>query len=445
MKKISIIGLGFVGLPLACILADKKKKYEIVGVDKKIRNSDKNNIKKFILPFKKSLHDKKMISLFNKLEKNKRFYLTNSFSEIANSEVIVVSVNFDFKISSIKKSFLNLKKICKKIALNITENTLIILETTLPPGTSEKIISPIIFKTVNKRGINIKKIFFAYSYERVMPGKNYYDSIVNINRCFSGLNENSARKCEEFLKSFINTKKFPLHKLQTLKDCETSKILENTYRATNIAFIDEWTKYASSIGVNLNNIIEGIRFRKSHNNIMNPGLGVGGYCLTKDPKFIEISCKYLFKSKLNFPLTLKSLRINKNMPNSSIDFLDKYLPKKKLNILILGASYRQDIGDIRSSASIDLFKKLRNKENKVLIYDPMVNETSKLSFITKKLPNFKNYDVIIFSVAHTKFKNMRFSNFSKKPYYFDLNLVLSKRIKNFLKKNNYKLKVLGDD
>ena len=169
-----------------------------------------------------------------------------------------------------------------------------------------------------------------------MPGAKYYDSIVNINRCYSGINNESAKACKNFLKSFINIKKYLLFKLERIKDCETSKILENSYRAVNIAFLDEWTTFANKIGVNLNRVIDGIKIRTTHNNIMRPGLGVGGYCLTKDPLFAKISSDYLFKTHTDFPLTLKSVKINKKMPLNSLQFLKKkYFMLTVMNVLCL--------------------------------------------------------------------------------------------------------------
>ena len=445
MKKISIVGLGFVGLPLACILASLKNKYQVYGIDKKISDNANNSKKDMLSLFSQKLVDKKLITVFEKAKKNKNLIFSKSFPIIKNSDVIVVSVNFDFKKGSTNKTFKKLKNLFNEIAINIGQNTLILLETTVPPGTSEKIIIPLIKKIFLKRKISAKKINFAYSYERVMPGKNYYNSIVNINRCYSGLNKKSLNKCETFLKTFVNYKKYPLYKLDKLRDCETSKILENTYRAVNIAFIDEWTKYSSKIGVNLNKIIEGIKLRKTHNNIMSPGLGVGGYCLTKDPEFAKTSSKYLFKTDSNFPITSKSLIINKNMLTGSFNFLKKNFTKKNLKILILGASYREDIGDTRYSASLELYAKLIKAGHDVTIHDPVVSNINTNSFILKKLPNLKNFQVIIFCVAHKEYKKINFLKISKKPYYFDLNLVLDKKTKYFLRKNNFKLKVLGDD
>ena len=196
----------------------------------------------------------------------------------------------------------------------------------------------------------------------------------------SGINEESSTACKNFLEKVINTKKYPLFKLEKTRDCETSKILENSYRAVNIAFIDEWTKFANSIGVNLNKVIDGIKMRKTHSNIMRPGLGVGGYCLTKDPGFSKISSKYIFKKQNNFPLTLKSVLINKNMPHNSHNFIKKNLPKKKYKILMMGAAYRQDVDDLRYSPSIELFNLLKKNGHKVKIYDPNIQNLEKNNF-----------------------------------------------------------------
>ena len=156
-----------------------------------------------------------------------------------------------------------------------------------------------------------KDIYLGYSYERIMPGKDYMDSLVNNYRCYAGMNKTSGIKCRNFLKKFINFKKFPIYEFDNLLDCEAAKVLENSYRAVNIAFIDEWTKFSLKSKLNLNKIIDAIKYRPTHNNIMRPGLGVGGYCLTKDPNFINFSGKYFFKKKFNFPITDISMKINR--------------------------------------------------------------------------------------------------------------------------------------
>ena len=129
----------------------------------------------------------------------------------------------------------------------------------MPPGTTDKIVYPIIVSETKKRGFKKDEILLSYSYERIMPGYNYFDSIVNNPRVYSGINQLSKNKCKSFLEKIINVKKFPLYPLKNNTDCEFSKILENTYRATNIAFIDEWTKFSKIAKVDFYNILKAIK------------------------------------------------------------------------------------------------------------------------------------------------------------------------------------------
>ena len=192
--------------------------------------------------------------------------------------------------------------------------------------------------------LKIKKseIKFCYSYERVTPGRNYYDSIINSYRCYSGAYDISKLSGKKFLKSFINYKKYKLVELPSIIDCETAKILENSFRAINIAFIDEWTKFSNKLNINLNSIINAISLRKTHSNIMRPGVGVGGYCLTKDPGFANISSKKIFKLKNEFPITNLSKKINYKMVKTSLEFIESKNSLKNKKILVLG-TYKEDV------------------------------------------------------------------------------------------------------
>ena len=127
-----------------------------------------------------------------------------------------------------------------------------------------------------------------------MPGPDYLDSIINNWRVFSGHSSKSANLCESFLSTIIDTNKYPLTKLSSITSSELSKIMENSYRAVNIAFIEEWARFSEKIGANTFEIINAIRKRPTHNNIRQPGFGVGGYCLTKDPFFASLSARQLF-------------------------------------------------------------------------------------------------------------------------------------------------------
>ena len=192
------------------------------------------------------------------------------------------------------------------------------------------------------------------------------------------------------------------------------------------------------MNINLKKIIEAIRLRKSHSNIMWPGLGVGGYCLTKDPSFVKFSMKKFFKRNIKFPIVDTSSLINKNMFKTSLSFIlenIKTLNRKK--VLICGIMYREDTNDMRYSPAVDLLKAMKSKGAKVSIYDPFYtssNNTDKLDFIDY----FKtNFDIILFCVAHSEFKKISLKSLKNKVI-FDLNRVLTDNQKNSInkKKNN---------
>lgn len=435
-KKISIIGLGYVGIPmLVCCGINKKINFELIGIEK---NNDKGkeiikNANKGILPFR--TNDTKLINGFKKLAKKNVVYTTD-IKKIKGSEIIIISVSFDFfsnnDIKNIKKLFYNISKYKNK-------NSLILIETTLPPGVTEKILLPILKKKSSNKSL------LAYSFERVTPGKNHVNSIINTHRVYSGINEKSKILCEKFLDKIINTKKFPLIKMNTIMECEMTKIIENSYRALNIAFIDEWTKFSIKNNLNLNLAIDAIKLRKTHNNIMRPGLGVGGYCLTKDPLLMNLSSKIL-KQNNEFTLTSKISSINKRSIETTLRFIKNKYKKKIENkkILLMGITYKENVDDLRHSPSLILKDKLINHGAKVFvsdIYNYSHLNSKNFNFILN--PNFNDYDIVLFCTGHDNYKKITFKNFNKFNYVFDLNYIFSNDIIKILKSKKVKIFQLG--
>jgi len=436
------MGVGYVGLPMAIALASaiKKGKYifNVYGYDRDINRIKtlRGKSAKRVLPFQSndfSLKNK----FINSCKKNKIIF-TDNFQKITNMDIILISIGFSFEKNQLFKNIIEVMENTVKI---IKKKTILIIETTLPPGTFEKILVPHIKQVLRKRNLKLSDIYLAYSFERIMPGKKYYDSIVNNYRCFSGINEASTKRAETFLKSFINYKKFPLTKMKSITECETVKILENSYRASNIALIDEWVKYANFLKIDLLNVIKAIKIRPTHSNIMMPGLGVGGYCLPKDALFAKKSASIILKKKLSFPFIDLASKTNNLMPNSSLEFVEENIKSfKNKKILILGVSYKNDVGDIRNSPTIYLYKKLKKKGSIITLHDPLINEKN---IFSKKLPDFKKFHFILLCVKHSNYLKLKFSNFSKKPIYFDLNNVLNQNQIHSMKKKKFKLFILG--
>ena len=447
-QNVSIIGLGHIGLPMMTILSNLRKngKYlynvNVIEKNNRLGKDKQKNIKekKFIF----NVNDKKFNQLLKKTINFSKVEVRTDFRNINKADIIIISINFE--IQKNKKDFKPLIELIRNIGKKIKKNSMILFETTLPPGTCEKILVPILKKILFKRKINMEEICFAYSFERVMPGKDYLNSITSNFRCYSGFNEKSKKKCRKFLSSFINIKKYPLFELNSLTECETAKILENSYRAINIAFIDEWTKFSNLLKVDLLNIIKSIKVRPTHSNMMNPGLGVGGYCLTKDPLFADISRRLFFSKKVSFPIIEKSISINKKMPLFALSFIkENFKLNKKSKILMLGLSYKEDIGDLRHSPSIKLLKSLLKLNKNIKISDPLCkfNILKYDNFEIKD--NLKKFDLILLCVKHKQYRSLSANLFSKKTVIMDLNNVLYKNQIRSFKNKKFKFHTLGNN
>ena len=250
-----------------------------------------------------------------------------------------------------------------------------------------------------------------------MPGDDYLDSIINFWRVFSGMNKESADLCEEFLSKIINIDQFPLTRLSSMTASETAKVLENTYRAVNIALIDEWTKYTELVGIDIYEVIDAIRKRPTHSNMMYPGLGVGGYCLTKDSSFAPAALEQVFGHKgKDFPFSKLSRKINNDMPmhafSHTLRVFDGDIRNKR--ILILGVSYRQDVGDTRFSPSEIYAKECLNHGAHVEYFDPYVDYWNEMEISSLEMPiDYSNYDLILLAVAHKEFVEFDYNQLAK--------------------------------
>ena len=247
-----------------------------------------------------------------------------------------------------------------------------------------------------------------------MPGPKYIDSIQNFYRVYSGIDKKSADATESFLHTIISTDKYPLTRLKNTNSTEMAKVLENSYRAMNIAFIVEWSRFAEESNVNLYEVVDAIRLRPTHSNLMYPGIGVKGYCLTKDSLLASWSKQNLLSTSGPLEQSEKAVFINDQMPKFAFDFLKKSFNNLKGNkILLLGVSYRGDVGDTRSSPVELLYNLLIGDGCEVICYDPFVSfwEEKKQKIdqnIDKELNN--SIDIIIITTGHSAFKKNKLIN-----------------------------------
>ena len=426
-KKIVVIqGLGFVGAAMSLVVANSKEKYAVIGVDTatEVGYWKIASINEGVLPLVSS--DVKVKQYFDNAKEN--LYATYDCYAYSLADVVIIDIGLDVeKVFDDKKEMrkynVDLRKFKHSISTSLNvckEDVLMLVETTVPPGTCSKVIRPLINEIFTKRGLSPQKIKLAHSYERVMPGPNYIDSIENFYRVYSGFDEDSADAAESFLRTVIKTSEYPLTRLSNTNATEISKVLENSYRAMNIAFIQEWTELADAAGVDLYEVISAIRMRPTHSNIMKPGLGVGGYCLTKDPLLASWASQEMFDCK---PLSQSevAVRINDQMPLYSFKLLkDRFgdsLKEKK--VLCLGVSYLNDVGDTRFTPVELIFDQIKNIGAAIFLHDPYLSVWEEKNLRVEVKLTEKEIDIIIVTVSHEQFiSDEYFSYINKiKPSY----------------------------
>jgi nucleotide sugar dehydrogenase len=384
-----VMGVGFVGAVMAAVVADSE--------------DENNHPMKFVIGMQRpSTRSYWKISLLNRglppvqaedpevapmihrcVNEKKTLTATFTYDALKFADVVVVDVQCDYlkeSLGDVKNGWTEmdaLEKSLEIIAEHISPDTLVLIETTVAPGTTEQVAYPIMRKVFQKRGIKSSPLL-SHSFERVMPGKNYVASIRDFWRVCSGINEEATNRVVKFLEEVINTKEYPLTVLSRPIESETTKIVENSYRATILAFLDEWSLFAERNGVDLIKVLNAIKVRPTHSNIIFPGPGIGGYCLPKDGGLGVWAYRHIHGFEDNiFKITPMAIDINDtrslHVAQLTRDALrNMSRPLAAAEILILGASYREDVGDTRYSGSELILRRLTEMGAELRVHDPYV-------------------------------------------------------------------------
>jgi nucleotide sugar dehydrogenase len=383
-----VMGLGFVGAVMAGVVADSTDKKTgkpgkfVIGMQ---RPSPRSFWKiplfnRGVSPVK--AEDPEVAPMIERcVTKKKTLTATYTYDALKLADALVVDVQCDFlkqelgnlrsghaDISALEESF-------KVIGEKIDPRCMVLIETTVPPGTTEFVAYPLVKKAFKKRGIQEEPLL-AHSFERVMPGRDYVKSVRDFWRVCSGINEESRKRVVKFLSEVLNVEQFPLTVLDRPLESETCKIVENSYRATILAFLDEWSVFAETNGVDLIKVINAIKVRPTHSNMIFPGPGIGGYCLPKDGGLGLWAYKHLlgFENDI-FKITPEAININDTrglrvaqMARDALRNMGRILAASQ--ITVLGASYREDVGDTRYSGSEIIVRKLTEMGAEVKAHDP---------------------------------------------------------------------------
>ncbi len=425
-KIVAVQGLGFVGCVMATVVADATDKdgnpyYFVHGHQ---RASKRSFWKVPVINSGQppvSSSDPEVPEIFKRtVVEKKNFRATSEDSVYSLVDVVVVDIQLDATKPSFgeaEKGYCDLlafREGIKMLGQHIRPDCLVLVETTVPPGTCEKVVKPILEEEFTKRGIDIKANppLVAHSYERVMPGAKYVASIRDFWRVYSGVNQKSIELCKEFLTNCLDVENFPLTQLEHTNASELAKTMENTYRAVNIALTLEWARFAEQIGVDIFKVREAIRKRKgTHDNLLRPSLGVGGYCLTKDPVLANWAMKTLFGLEGTLDMAVRSVNINDTMPLHTIEIIAREFPTlRDLKVAVLGVSYLENVGDTRHSPSKTLVEFLRKEFAVALTHDPYVEAWPELedSHVESELKAvLPGAEVVIFAVGHDQYKGLK--------------------------------------
>jgi UDP-N-acetyl-D-glucosamine dehydrogenase len=386
-----VMGVGFVGVVMAAIVADT--------VDRKGRPS------KFVIGCQRpsprsywkipvlnrgaapvNAEDPEVYEIIKRTVMEKKTFTATFASDVLTlADCAVIDVQCDYLKNDLgnmrtgEADMAALEATMRTVGEKIPAKCLVLIETTVAPGTTEFIVWPILKRAFAERRIRSAPLL-AHSFERVMPGREYVRSIRDFWRVCSGCNAEASKRVEKFLREVLNTKDFPLTVMDRPIESETTKIVENSYRATILAYLNEWSLFAERNGVDLIKVIKAIRMRPTHSNMIFPGPGIGGYCLPKDGGLGYWAYNHILGFEDGdrvFKITPMAVDINDTrglhvaeLTRDALRNMGRYIAGAE--VLICGASYRQDVGDTRYSGSELVVRKLAEMGASMRVHDPYV-------------------------------------------------------------------------
>lgn len=409
--NILVVGLGYVGLPLLVSLAEhfsvygfdinKKRISELKNKYDQNNEINKNNLK---------IISKNVYSNLVELNKN------------LNTYIITVPTPIDKKNNPDLTFLINATKI---VASRLKKNDLIIYESTVYPGMTEEVCVPILEKTSNLKFNDDFTV--GYSPERINPGDKK-NNIKNVIKIISASNNKGIKIMKKIYSKILINKPFVA---DSIKIAEAAKVIENAQRDINIAFMNELSQIFSVLDINTNKVLEAASTKWNFNKYY-PGL-VGGHCIGVDPYYLA----YKSKTKGYSPkFLLKGRKINNSMPKFIVSKILKNLNLNisKINCLVLGISFKENVNDIRNSKVIDLCDLIKKKNIKFDVYDPLLSMSDKLklSKVFKFTNNiiFKKYNLVILAVNHSNFNEIDFNKFKKNTVIFQIRSFINQKIRS---------------
>lgn len=392
MQKVAVIGLGYVGLPLAVRCVEKG--YEVFGID--LEKDKIEKIKKGVSPVKDDFIEERKELL-------KKIKASSSFESIKKSDVVIICVP-----TPVNELFFPILDIVESATESVAKNNkigqLVVVESTINPGVCEEVVEPIFASHGLKEG---KDYYLAHCPERIDPGNETWN-VTNLPRVVGSMSKAGLQKAQAFYESIIDGAIKPM---KSIREAEAVKIMENSFRDINIAFVNELAKSFDQMNIDIKDVIEGASTKFSFMPHY-PGRGVGGHCIPVDPYYLIERAK---KSGFDHHFLRVARQINNSMPNYTVELLQDMLnevklPMKGTKIGVLGLSYKANMNDLRESPSLKIIKELKKKKAIVLKYDPHVPGQSDAKDIVSFL---KKCDALILATNHKEFLEIKPETFKK--------------------------------
>ena len=393
--KICIVGLGYVGLPTAIFFAENG--FDVIGV---ARNEEKINLINRGIP---TIGELKLEYKLSKVINNKKLCATSDLKWATEVSDIIISI-VPTPVDEFKDPDLTpIVSSGEEIAKGLGTDKLIILESTVYPGVTEEVLQPILERSGLNAGLDFG---LAYCPERYNPGDEKH-GIENVARVVGGITPEWAEITRELYQIIITEE---VKVLKNIRTAEAAKVIENTQRDLNIALMNELAMIFERLDIDIMDVIDGAK-TKWNFNIYYPGCGVGGHCLPVDPYYLVKKAKELgYHSKV----IAAGRTINDNMPIHTLNLIQDALNEheksvKNSKIVVLGFSYKENVGDARESPALTLIKHLKWKGADVIVVDPYIEDTGKYGVLETDLYNaLENADAMVLMTCHDEFESIDF-------------------------------------
>ncbi|HCJ52881.1 MAG TPA: hypothetical protein DHV25_04150 [Candidatus Kerfeldbacteria bacterium] len=380
---VAIIGLGYVGLPLAVLCAEKGYRTYGVALDRKKVNMINSGVSP--IPGDQEL---------DRLVAKKGIIATIDAGIIRKSDIAIICV--PTPVDKFYNPDLGpVKSAATKVAKNMKRGQLVIVESTINPGVCEEVVLPILEKDGKKLG---KDFFLAHCPERINPGDPKWN-VRNIPRVVGGVTPQCTKRAAIFYRSILEGN---VREMKSIKEAEATKIIENSFRDINIAFVNELAKSFDKLGIDVHDVIKGAATKPFAFMAHYPSCGVGGHCIPVDPYYLIERAK---QSGFDHRFLRLAREINNSMPAYVVNQLIRILndigkPLKGTTVGVLGLSYKPNVGDIRESPSLKIIELLRSFSANVHVYDPYFPQQSTVKTLDALL---SKSTAVILATGHKEF------------------------------------------